>query len=265
MKRDRDDAGWWRGPAVAGGLSFGLAATMLAGWRWDPDLSAGSIFLLSWALAGVALLGALVGTGRAREAWIGAGALGLVYLVMAFSVVGSSQWPTNPLINVLVRAGDPRADDDRAGEMLTDDEESRRVQQALERPISLHFREGTSLRVFLDRIAETGREAAGAPLRVRATSEVYSARPADLDAIRVSIDCEDLPVRDALRIALGPLGLTHRVISGTLRIYPDTYPPPQYAEDPVMIAGYSLIAMIAVAFGGLAAPMIGGILNRPAG
>ena len=265
MSHDREDSGRRRGSAVAGVLGLGLAATMLAGWPWNPEVVAGSIFLLSWALAGLALLGALFGSGRGREAWIGAASLGLGYLVMAFSSLGSSQWPTNHLVDALVRTGDPRTADEDMGDVLTDDEPSRKVRQALERPVSLPYREGTTLRLFLDRIGEAGREAMGEPFRIQAITELVSYRPADLDAFRVFVEGEHIPMKDALRIGLGPLGLTYRVQSGTIRVYPDASRPPEYAENPVMIAGHSLIALFAMAFGGVVAPMIAGFLDRPSG
>ena len=263
MSHDREDSWLWRGPAIAGVLGLGVVATLLAGWRWTPEVVAGSIFLLSWALAGLALLGALFGSGRGREAWIGAASLGLGYLVMTFSLLGSSQWPTNHLIDALVRTDDPRTADEEMGEVLTNDEASRKARQALERPVSIPYREGTTLRVFLDRIGESGREMMGEPLRIQATSELFSFRPADLDALRVFIEGEHMPARDALRIGLAPLGLTYRVQSGTIRIYPDASQPPPYAEDPIMIAGHSLIALLAMAFGGVVAPVVAGLLKRP--
>lgn len=260
---DRDDPGWWRRPTLAGALGLGLAGAMLAGWRWDPETTAGGIFLLSWAMAGLCVLGALFARGRAREAWLGAALFGLGYLVMAFSFLGSSRWPTNHLLNAVVRPGDPQSADEIVDDALTDDEESRKVQHALGRPISLHFREGTSLKVLLERIKAEGRATLGEPFRIYPTERGPLHRE-DLETLRVSIDCKNTSMRDALRVALGPLGMTYRVQSGYIRVYPDAYQPAPFDEDPVMIAGHSLIALIAAAFGGLAAPMVAGFLKRPA-
>src|SRR5262249_44379696 len=119
MSGDREDSGWWRGPALMGVLGFALAVTVMAGWRWNPEIASGSIFLLAWALAGLASLGALFAGGRARESSIGAASLGLGYLVMVFSGLGSSQWPTNHLIDALTRPGDPPAAEESMGDVFT--------------------------------------------------------------------------------------------------------------------------------------------------
>jgi len=246
-------------------LGLGIVGAVLAGWRWDPEIAAGAIFLLSGALAGLSVLGARFAPGRERQAWLGAASFGLGYLVMAFSVLGSSQWPTNHLINAVVRPGDPRAADEVIDEALTDDDESRKVRKALDRPISLRFREGTSLQDFLERIKAEGRATLGEPFRIYPTWEERGPLALEeLEALRVSIDRANTPVREALRIALGPLGLTYRVQSGFIRIFPDAYQPAPFPEDPVMIAGHSLIAMVAAAFGGAAAPIMARFLKRPA-
>ena len=46
------------------------------------------------------------------------------------------------------------------------------------------------------------------------------------------------------------------------RIVPDAYRPVPFEEDPVMIAGHSLLAIFAAALGGAAAPLVAGLCRR---
>ncbi len=72
----------------------------------------------------------------------------------------------------------------------------------------------------------------------------------------MTIDRANIPAEDALRLCLGQIGLTYRVQSGYVRIVPDAYEPLPFAEDPVMIAGHSLLALVAAAFGGAGAVFV---------
>ena len=78
----------------------------------------------------------------------------------------------------------------------------------------------------------------------------------------VSIDRENIPAKEALRLCLAPLGLTYRVRAGYVRIIPDEYRPLPVYDDPVMLVGHSLLAMIAAAVGGVAAPIVSRLCGR---
>ena len=65
-----------------------------------------------------------------------------------------------------------------------------------------------------------------------------------------------------MRLSLGQLGLTYRVQSGYVRIVPNAYQPLPFEEDPVMIAGHSLLALFAAAFGGVGALLVAGLCGR---
>ena len=86
--------------------------------------------------------------------------------------------------------------------------------------------------------------------------------PEQFNGLKVTIDRAGIPAKDALRLCLKPLGLTYRVQSGYVRIVPDAYRPVPFEEDPVMIAGHSLLALIAAAFGGAAAPLVASLCRR---
>jgi len=255
--------GWWRAPAWVGLLSIGLvAAAALAGWRWDPDIAAGTAFLLAWILVGLAAIGAVFDKGRRRAAWLGATSLGLGYLVLAFAPVASDVLPTNHLLKALVRPSDAAAGARLPEDDLTADEESQRVRTALEVPVSLHFPENTPLKVVLAPIKKAVRNALGKELVIYTPAYELRLSPEAFDGLLVSIVRENIPARDALRLCLDPLGLTYRVQSGYIRVYVDAYQPIPFKDDPVMIAGHSLIAVIVAAFGGVAGPIVASQCRR---
>jgi hypothetical protein len=78
----------------------------------------------------------------------------------------------------------------------------------------------------------------------------------------VTIDRANIPAEDALRLCLGQIGMTYRVQSGYVRIITDAYQPLPFEEDPVMIAGHSLLALCAAGFGSISALLVAGLLGR---
>ena len=183
---DGDRPGWWTKPVCLGILGFGLVGVALAGWRRHTDIAAGAVFLLAWALLGLAVIGAVFGAGRRREAWFGAAAFGLGYMILAFGPVVSTVLPTNHLLNAVFHPEGPRAPGDRTDDVLSDDEPSRRVTKALEAPISLHFPGNTPLKTVLEPIKERIRESLGkdpviyvAELRIAASPRGIRGSPGD--------------------------------------------------------------------------------------
>jgi hypothetical protein len=94
-----------------------------------------------------------------------------------------------------------------------------------------------------------------AELELRLLPEELARRP-------VTIDRDGIPAKEALRLCLGQLGLTSRVQSGYLRIVPYAYRPVPSSEDPVMVAGHSLLALIFAVMGGATAPIAAGLCRR---
>jgi hypothetical protein len=259
-----DPAGWWRGPAFAGLLAFGLVAVaaMLATGRWEPESCAGAAFLLTWALLCLAILGAVCARGRRSEGWIGSATFGVGYLILAFGQVVSMELPTNHLLNAVFRPGGPTTVRTLPGDDLTTDDESRRVRLALQEPIDVHFPEGTSLQVVLGHIKKAIRASSGKDLVLFGNPEPTFRDRLEFDQRVVTIDRADIPAEDALRLCLGQLGMTCGVQSGYVRIVRDAYEPLPFAEDPVMIGGHSLLALFAAAMGGAGAVLVAGLLGR---
>jgi hypothetical protein len=54
------------------------------------------------------------------------------------------------------------------------------------------------------------------------------------------------------------------LIKRALEKFPDEYEPLPFQDDPVMVAGHSLLAILAAWFGGVAAPLVAGACRRRA-
>jgi hypothetical protein len=262
MLASDDPADWWRGPAFAGLLGLGLvaAAAVLADGRWEPQLWAGTAFLLTWALVGLAVLGAICSRARRREAWFGSACFGIGYLILAFGPAMTMTLPTNHFLNAVFRPGGPTTAGEQPDDQLTSDDDSQRVRRALQEPIALHFPEATSLKVVLEHIKNAARASLGKNLVLYASSE--SPTRMEVDKAMVTIDRAKIPAEDGLRLCLVQVGLTFRVQSGYVRIMPDAYHPVPFEEDPVMIAGHSLLALFAAALGAVGAPFVAGLYGR---
>jgi hypothetical protein len=257
-------ASCWRGPACWGLLGFGLVAVVavFAAEPWHPESWAGAAFLLTWAVIGLAVLGAISARGRWRKAWVGSASFGIGYLILAFGPFATMTLPTDHLLNAVFHPGGPttariRIDDDLAG-----DNESQRICRTLRQPIAVHFPQPTRLRVVLDHIKSAVKASLGKDLVVYAGLETRRPLPLVINTSFVAIDSESIPADDALRHCLGQVGLTHRVQSGYVRIVPDAYQPLPFADDPVMIGGHSLLALLAATFGGVGAVFVAGLRGR---
>ncbi len=184
-------AGRWRGPVFAGTVGFSLVvATVLASWRYGHNIGAGAAFLLTWAVMGVAVLGAVGTRGRRRAAWFGAASFGIGYLVVAFSPVSTMALPTDHFLNAVFRSGGPTTAREPTDDDLTTDHESRRVRQALHERIDLHFPEHTPVKIVLNHITNAIRGSLGKDLLMYASaaSPFYFQRPdSELEVGRFAI------------------------------------------------------------------------------
>ena len=257
-------AGWWRWPAFAGLIALGLVAVaaVLAGGRREPKSWAGAAFFLTWSVLGVAALGAVCTRGSRRQAWVGAVSFGIGYLMLAFSAVVAMELPTNHLLNAIFRPGGPTTASERLDDDLTNDAESQRVRRALREPIAVHFPEQTPLQVILDHIKKAIQGSLGKELAVFADMERGRKVSVIVGKSVVTIDHVNVSADDALRLCLGQVGLRYKVQSGHVRILHDAYEPLPFEEDPVMIAGHSLLALVVAALGGVAAPFVASVSSR---
>lgn len=234
-------------------------------------LWAGATFLLTSGLVGLACLGAIVGRGRRRHAWLGAGLLGAGYLVLVFARTPYLPLPSGKLLTSLrewipgVAGGSAAA--------------NARIRETLEQPISLRFPDPTSIEDVLEYI-HTATATPDDPGILIYLDPIGLQEAERSPQSTVSIDLPGVPLRTSLRQCLSQLGLVYQVKDGYLRVTAaddvDEYgtqgplmlvsgqvwetheliEPWSDIEDPYLIVGHCLIALLAAGFGALAALLV---------
>lgn len=249
---------------------FGLTALVVApaaalvGLLWAPGPSAAAASLATWAVLGLAVVGAVFGPQRRRAAWLGAALFGIGYLGLIFHLRSLPNWPHVMTDRLLysVRGWFPRI----VWEAPTLNEgaaANARIYRALDRAIPLHFPEESPLEDVLKAIRDATRRPNdnGIPIYVDPVGLQEAEKTLQST---ITIDLEGVPLRTSLHLALKQLGMTYGVAGGLLHItsvesedpvssWADF--PPAHA-DPFLVVGHCLLALIAAGLGGLLAPLV---------
>ncbi len=263
----------WARP-IAIGLTATIVIVGIAAIRSDdyaPEL-AGMTFSLTCLLVGLAVLGAVVGRGR-RAAWTGAALFGVVYLAIVFTRPADRAprpyLATDAILNALRPRLSPAAGRLRANTL--------RIREELEKPLPMRFEEPTPMEDILKYIQQSitfeGRPSI--PIYV----DPFGLQQAEQSmAMAVQINLEGVPLRETLRLALKQLRLKYEVRDGYLRItWEDERPPsapdditwegeppsspladPNQVDDPFVIVGHCLAAVLAAGLGAVAGPIVAG-------
>ena len=247
---------WRHGPAViwlTGLVLVALAAVATS--QTAPGLWAGVVFMLTCGMIGLAILGALVGRGRARTMWLGAAIFGFGYMLFTFGRSADSAWPYPPTTHLLnaLRPGPPphRSGFPDASERFNS--LNAHLLQALEQPIAIHFPNGAPLEDILKQIKSESEARLGKPFPIYVD-------PVGLKVARqtmsssVMIDVDRTSVKNCLSRTLRQCDLTFAVRDGFLMISDADAVLPAY-EDPYLIVGHCLLALIAAGLGGALAPL----------
>jgi hypothetical protein len=225
------------------------------------SLWAGLTFALTCTFNGLIALGALVGRGRRRAVWLGAALFGMGYTALIFSRPGGqpprTQLATDSILNGLRGRFAPIA--------KSIFPPNARILEALDRPVPTWFPNEAPLAEVLSYIKEA------------TSTPTYSGIPIYVDPIglqeaersmnsTVQIDLEGVPLRTTLRLCLKPLGLCYEVDEGYLRITAEDSDRSRDLEDPFLVVGNCLLALIAAGIGAVAAPLVAGASRgEPAG
>jgi hypothetical protein len=250
---------WRRRPAVIWltGLAIVLLAA-LAGSRSAPGLWAGVIFLLTCGMLALAILGASFGRGSRRAMWLGAALFGCTYMVLTFGRSWNSEWPYPPTTHLLnaLRPGSPPHVTGFPDASERNNVRSASILRLLEQPIPMHFPNWTPLEDILKHVvAETkARDPNGRgipiyvdPVGLNSAQKVMTSK--------VQIDVEGVALKNSLRRCLKQLDLAFAVRDGFLMITANGQALPAY-EDPFLIVGHCLLALIAAGLGGVLAPLV---------
>ncbi len=257
---DLTDRSTWEGrlrPAVIGlaGVALIVLITVVRP-RAAPGLAAGTIYLLTCGLLGLAVLGAALGEGRPRQIWLGAALFGTGYMILAFGrdpiPHPTPNLPTDHLLNAL-RPWFPRMPE---GIFVSSKEEAAnaRILKALDQPIPMRFPDETPLNDVLKYIrkATKGPDGKGIPIYVDPIGLQEAEKSLTSTVI---VDLHDVPLDTTLNICLRQLGLAYFIRDGFLMITSTESVPPPY-EDPFLMGGHCVLALIAAAVGGVCGPLV---------
>jgi len=248
--------GWLR-PAVIGIAGVALIALItVVRPRPAPGLAAGATYLLTCGLLGLAVLGAALSEGRPRQIWLGAALFGVGYLVMSFSRDPERHprpyLPTDRLLNAL-RPWLPRVAEGFFVPAKVEASNAR-ILKALDQPIPVKFPDETPLDEVLKyvRDATKGPDGKGIPIFV----DPIGLQEAEKSMTStVTIDLEGVALGTTLEVCLKQLGLAYAIRDGFLMITSAESVPRLY-EDPFLMGGHCILALIAAAIGGVFGPLV---------
>jgi hypothetical protein len=207
--------------------------------------------MLTGALIGLAILGAVLGRGRRREIGLGAALFGAGYMALVFGrPVGQPPrvyLATDQVLEALLPWSRPVP--------RWPSPKDARILEALESPIAMSFAEEIPLDDVLKYIkqATTTPDYSGIPIYVDPNGLQRADRSLNST---VQMDLEGVPLRETLRLCLKQLGLAYEVKEGRLRITSeDEFPKPDL-DHPLPIVGHCLLALLAAGFGAVAGRMV---------
>jgi hypothetical protein len=238
-------------------ILVGAVATIRS--RSDSAPWAGITFALTCALIGLAILGAVFGRGRRREVWLGAALFGAGYAALIFSrPVGQpprAYLATDRILGGLRPWFRPVANG-LSGE-------NARILEILDQPISMPFANETPLDDVLKYIqqATTTPTYPGIPIYVDPLGLQEAERSLN-STLQINLD--RVPLHETLRLCLKQLGLGYGIKEGYLWITAEDWASSDL-EDPFLIVGHCLLALLAAAFGAVAAPLVAGAGREQAG
>ncbi len=254
---------WWRRPAfiwLAG--SALVVAFVLAAAKSAPGLWAGVVFLLTCGMLGLATLGALLGRGKRRTLWVGAALFGWGYMFFTFGRTVDDRWPYPPTTHLLnaLRGDEIPAVIDFLDASQRNNSRNRAILEALEMPIPMHFPDGAPLEDVLKYVKAqtTLRDFKGIPIYVDPVGLQFARRTMQSTVI---VDVEGTALKNSLTRCLRQLDLSFALRDGFMMITEAGRPLPAY-EDPFLIVGHCLLALLAAAVGGVLAPLVADARSR---
>ncbi len=263
---------WWLRPVLSLWLAAVLGASIAAlRSSWNAGLWVGVTFLLTWGLMCLFIVGAIGDRSRRRAAWLGGGVLGGGYLLLTLTHPPQLPLPTNQLLAVLRRWLPEIAGGTAAA--------NARIYDALERPVAMTFPDPTPISEVLRYVtlATATPNYAGIPIYL---DPIALQQAEQTSSSPVTIDLINAPLKASLHVCLKPLGLTYEVKDGLLQVRGiggidasgvDTYeliaggyywtgiePARRAADlnDPFLIVGHCLLALLAAAIGAIVSPLV---------
>jgi hypothetical protein len=252
----------WLWPAVASlACCFVIALLCVIGSSSAPGLWAGATFLLTCGLLGTIVLACAGTQAERRQVWLGAALFGIGYMALAFGrAVDTETWPSLPTDHLLyeLRRWFPATVSGFPTSASSIAAANARVHAALERPIPMRFPRDTPLEDVLRyiRAASRGPDGKAIPIYVDPIGLQEAERSM---SSTVTIDVDDVALRTTLRLCLDQLFLTYRIRDGLVLITSKQSAVTPVYEDPFLIVGHCLLALLAALLGAILATLAPGI------
>jgi hypothetical protein len=245
-----------------------VAMIASAGAVLPPVLWAGSTFVLTWILIGLAALGALFGRGRDRKRWLGASMFGAGFLVVAFGYCCRERWEGSPVVDLLneIRPWFPAFADGARADSESVLALNAHIHAVMNQPMPMHFSDETPLEdvVTYVRGATAHLDGKGIPIYVDPIG-LNEADKTMVSTVR-NIDLDGVPLQTSLRACLAQLDLAYLVRGGMLVITSQESAEGNLisaSEDPFQLVGHCALALIAAGIGGLLAPLVCNRARKP--
>jgi hypothetical protein len=257
---------WWLKPSAVMGPGLLVVTTAaIVGAKATPGLWAGSTFYLTCVVLGIAMTCGLSSGGKQRQAFFGAGVLGLGFLTVVFGRSAYDSWPVRPTMELLedIRPWLPTARRESAASAA-----NARIQRALELHIPMHFSEGTPLEELVRYVKEATADADGKGIPIYVNPIGLSEADRTMASKFGPVQLDGVPLRVGLRLCLQRLDLWYVVKDGFLMIESRDYPAdeaPLLMVDAFQVAGHCVLALLAGVLGGLTAPFLCGSARKPGG
>ena len=250
----------WLRPTITGlvVLIVGAAATAILSGS-HASFWAGLTFLLTEVFLGLTALGAVLDRSLRRPRWLGAALFGLGYAALIFSRPVTEPPGAYLATDQVLKALRPWL----ASAPKSLSAENARILEALERPIQMKFANETPLDDVLKYIkqATTTPTFNGIPIYVDPIGFQEAQRSMNST---VQIDLEGVPLRATLALCLRQLGLGYEVKDGFVRITAERNLSTSL-DDPFLIVGHCLLALLAAGLGAVTAPIVAGAGQPSAG
>ena len=241
-----------------------ITAIALTGTRLNPGIWAGSTYLLTWWLLGLMALAALYSRGRSREIWLGATFLGIGFLFLVFSRspfesdVPDLYIPTVEFLEA-VRPPFEALAAGLAGSPNSVATTNARIRRVLRQRVPMRFPDETTLQDVIQSIQQATRGPDGKVIPIYVDPIGLAEAEKSLTSTVYGMNLEGVTLQTSLRYCLKQLDLDY-VVKGELLLITSlenesngsTWP----NEDPFLVVGHCLLALIAAGLGGLVAPRV---------
>jgi hypothetical protein len=227
----------------------------------DMVLWFGATFLLTLAILGLAVLGAVYNRGKRRARWLGAALFGLGYLALVMIGLPDLQvWPDRltdallrsaaPLLRVVVR-GYP---DSIAQNIFAT---NARIMRALEKHAPFSFNEETPLEDVLKYVKQVANAPDGKGIEIYVDPMGLQEADKTMTSTIRNVELDDVTIKAGLGAILPQLDLAYFVRDGVLVISSEDaverFPWSASFPSPYSLVSHCFLALIAAGFGALAA------------